>query len=179
MQFTLPIAAALVSGRSATWKWSTPVAASSIAMVSGWGGGTANTYGGVIGQPDVPRCLRYTFSNTWTGGNVTITVTFDGASASYVIVSAPGSNNVDIPAALFTTVTSITKTVVGAGTVSLGYGDTLGVTSGGANVDQFGIGIANGSTTTTTSTARADGRAVTFGLSPNGGRTFVYTANKV
>ena len=179
MQFTLPIAAALVSGRSTIWKWTTPVASSATAMVSGWGGGTANTYGGVIGQPDVPRCLKYTFSNTWTGGDVTVTGTFDGAAASYVIVSAPGSNNVDIPAALFTTVTGITKNVVGAGTVSLGYGDTLGISSGGYNVNQFGIGMANGSSTTTTSTSRVDGKAVTFGLSPNGGRTFVYTANKV
>ena len=178
MQFTLPINTGSASGRSVVWKWTNPIAASSIAAISGWGGGTANTYGGVIGQPDVPRCLRYTFSNTWTGGNVTVTGTFDGAAALYTITSSPGSNNVDIPAALFTTVTSITKTVVGAGTFSLGYGDTLGIASGGSNVDQFGIGVANGSSTTTTGTARVDGRAVTFGLSPNGGRTFVYTANK-
>jgi hypothetical protein len=179
MQFTLPIISALTTGKGNLYKWTTPASSSATTGISGWAATAANTYVGVIGQPSNPRCLRYTFTAMWNGGNVTVNGTFDGQAISYVIPSAPGSTNVDIPTALFTTVTSITKSVVGTtGSVSIGYGDYLGVENNNINLEQFGVGVVNGAVVTLNNTSRADGRSALFGLSPNGARTFILSVNK-
>ena len=176
MQFT-PLNTA--SGRAVVWRWVSPAVSSSSNCISAWAATSAVTYGGVIGQPSHPRCLRYTFTAMWNGGNVTVNGTFDGQAISYVIPSAPGSTNVDIPTALFTTVTSITKSVVGTtGSVSIGYGDYLGVENNNINLEQFGVGVVNGAVVTLNNTSRADGRSALFGLSPNGARTFILSVNK-
>lgn len=179
MQFTLPIISALTTGKGNLYRWTNPTSSSATTGISGWAATAANTYVGVIGQPSNPRCLRYTFTATWNGGNVTVNGTFDGQAISYVIPSAPGSTNVDIPTALFTTVTSITKTTVGtSGSISIGYGDYLGVESGGISLEQYGIGSVNGAVVNLTNTYRLDGKSALFGLSPNGPRTFILSVNK-
>ena len=105
--------------------------------------------------------------------------TFDGMAVSYTILSAPASTNVEAPTALFTTVTSITKSSVGtSGSVSIGYGDYLGVENNNVNLEQFGVGVVNGSVVALNNISRVDGRSALFGLSPNGARTFILSVNK-
>lgn len=179
MQFTLPITSSASAGKGNLYRWVNPASSVSTSGISGWAATAANTYVGVIGQPSNPRCLRFSATPSWNGGSVTVNGTFDGSPVSYTIPSSPGSSNVDIPTALFTTVTSITKTTVGtSGSISIGYGDYLGVESGGVSLEQYGIGSVNGAVVNLTNTYRPDGKSALFGLSPNGSRTFILSVNK-
>jgi hypothetical protein len=180
MQFTLPITSSASAGKGNLYRWVNPAPSVSTSGISGWAATAANTYVGVIGQPSNPRCLRFSATPSWNGGSVTVNGTFDGSPTSYTIPASPGSSNVDIPTALFTTVTSITKTKIGtSGSISIGYGDYLGVETGGVSLEQYGIGSVNGAVVNLSSNHRPDGRSVLFGLSPNGSRTFILSANKV
>lgn len=180
MQFTLPTTSSLIIGKGNLYRWINPAPSSATAGISGWTATAANTYTGVIGQPSNPRCLRYTFTPSWNGGDVTVNGTFDGMAVSYTILSAPASTNVEAPTALFTTVNSITKSSIGtSGSVSIGYGDYLGVENNNVNLEQFGVGVVNGSVVTLNNISRVDGRSVLFGFSPNGARTFILSVNKV
>ena len=106
--------------------WSSPAAPSNTAVMAATGT-TALTYAASLTNPDVPRNLKVVFGSGWDGGNVTVSGTFNGSPQSETFTGAASTTRTG--AKPFTTVTSVTKTIAGAGsaTVSIGIGAALGL----------------------------------------------------
>lgn len=106
-----------------------PVAASTTRTHAAFAGDDAsNTFPGPIVQPDVPRVLSVTFGASWDGGSVRVDGTDVFGQPEVEFFSADPGNTVT-GEVVFATVTSISKTAVGADsdTASVGIGNEIGI----------------------------------------------------
>ena len=138
----------------------------------------SNNFVGLV-NPDVLRSISVDFPAAWDGGNITITGTDTVGVQTEVVTSTPGQT-IDTTKA-FLTLTSITKSTVGASsqTCGIGRGRGLGLPTGRKRiVTNDGILQLNGSTskyTTITSVVGADPCVRPFTL-PNGSRIYSFLA---
>ena len=138
----------------------------------------SNNFVGLV-NPDVLRSVSVDFPSAWDGGNITITGTDTVGVQTEVVTSTPGQT-IDTTKA-FLTLTSITKSAVGASsqTCGIGRGRGLGLPTGRKRiVTNDGILQLNGSTSTytlITSVAGGDPCVRPFTL-PNGSRIYSFLA---
>lgn len=98
----------------------------------------ANAFPGPITAPAIPRNVRAVFAASYDGGDITVVGTNQyGAAVTEVIADAAGTTVEGVK--IFKTITSISKETVGAtaNTVSIGFGDKMGVVGDVANAKSF------------------------------------------
>ena len=82
----------------------------------------------IAAQPDMARNVRIYNASGWDGGSVTVVGTFLGSPQTEVFTQAQIAGTTAIGLKPFTTITSITKSAVGAtgNTIVVGVGNSLG-----------------------------------------------------
>lgn len=143
--------AVAVEGAESMYLLGSPDAAGVATVHAGYAGDDADlNFPGPFTNPDVPRVVTATFNASWNGGDITVVGTDQfGAAQSEVIPSNPAGTSAT--AAVFATVTSATKELVGASstTTSLGTGTVLGIPTkmgGGAGHLLFADGAGEAGT---------------------------------
>jgi len=88
----------------------------------------ARPFPGPFTDPDAPRSIRVTFGAAWDAGDVTVVGTDQFGEAQMEVIADVGGTTVEGDA-IFSTVTSASKELVGASAhgASIGWGDRLGL----------------------------------------------------